>query len=136
MDPKHPVSMVSEASKKSDLPLFRVGDTVNVHYLIREGNKERIQLFNGTVISLRGGGVRGTFTVRRIVAGEGVERIFPLHSPRVKDVEVVRRGRVRRAKLFFLRERVGKATKVRELIEAGRGKGRKKKDAPAGEAKE
>jgi len=136
MDPKHPVSMVSEASKKSDLPLFRVGDTVNVHYLIREGNKERIQLFNGTVISLRGGGVRGTFTVRRIVAGEGVERIFPLHSPRVKDVEVVRRGRVRRAKLFFLRERVGKATKVRELIEAGRGKGRKKKDMPAGEAKE
>jgi large subunit ribosomal protein L19 len=97
---------------------FEVGDTVNVHTRIKEGDKERVQVFNGTVISrCRGqGAVNATFTVRRMVAGEGVERIFPVHSPRVVKVEVVRRGRVRRAKLYYLRDRVGKSTKVRELL--------------------
>jgi large subunit ribosomal protein L19 len=97
---------------------FEVGDTVDVHTRIKEGDKERIQIFNGTVISRRGGHgeVNDAFTVRRVVAGEGVERIFPEHSPRLVKVEVVRRGRVRRAKLYYLRKRVGKSTKVRELL--------------------
>jgi SecD/SecF fusion protein len=93
-----------------------VGDTVEVHYLIREGDKERVQLFIGTIIALKGRGIRRSITVRRIVQGEGVERIFPLHSPRVKDVVITRRGEVRRAKLYFLRDRVGKQTKVKELL--------------------
>ncbi len=92
------------------------GDTVEVHYLIREGEKERIQLFTGTVIAIQGGGNRRSLVVRRIVQGEGVERIFPMHNPRVKDVVVTRRGRVRRAKLYFLRDRVGKRTRVREWL--------------------
>ncbi|MBA2481827.1 MAG: 50S ribosomal protein L19 [Planctomycetes bacterium] len=97
---------------------FRVGDTVNVHTRIKEGDKERIQLFNGTVTSrCRGQGeINASFTVRRMVSGEGVERIFPVHSPRIVKVEVVRRGRVRRAKLYYLRDRVGKATKVKEQL--------------------
>jgi large subunit ribosomal protein L19 len=97
---------------------FKVGDTVNVHTKIKEGDKERIQIFNGTVISRRGGHgeINDSFTVRRIVAGEGVERVFPVHSPRVDKVEVTRRGQVRRAKLYYLRDRVGKATKVREQL--------------------
>jgi large subunit ribosomal protein L19 len=97
---------------------FNVGDTVNVHTKIKEGDKERIQIFNGTVISRRSGhgDINDSFTVRRIVAGEGVERIFPVHSPRVEKVEVTRRGQVRRAKLYYLRDRVGKSTKVREQL--------------------
>jgi large subunit ribosomal protein L19 len=97
---------------------FQVGDTVNVHTRIKEGDKERVQVFNGTVISCAGGHgeVNDAFTVRRVVAGEGVERIFPVHSPRVVKVEVVRKGRVRRAKLFYLRDRVGKSTKVKEQL--------------------
>ena len=126
MNPRHPISSIEESSRKSDIPTFNVGDTVNVHYLIREGNKERLQIFNGTVIGIKGGSVCRTFTVRRIVAGEGVERTFPLHSPRVKDVEVKRRGKVRRAKLYFLRDRVGKATKVKELIAPGKDANRRK----------
>ncbi len=118
MDPRDPIKAVEQEHMKKNLPQFRVGDTVSVHYLIKEGNKERIQIFNGTVIRKKGGGTRATFTVRRIVAGEGVERTFPLHSPLVKDVEVKRRGKVRRARLYYLRERVGKATKVKELIES------------------
>ncbi len=101
---------------KQTLPVLHVGDTVDVHYLIREGDKERIQVFTGTIIALRGRGVRKTFTVRRIVAGEGVERVFPLHSPRVQDVQIARRGNVRRAKLYYLRDRVGKKTRVKELV--------------------
>jgi large subunit ribosomal protein L19 len=104
-----------EAGKKS-LPQVRVGDTVRVHYLIREGDKERVQPYLGTLIAIRGRGIARSIIVRRIVQGEGVERIFPLHSPRVKDVEVVRRGKVRRAKLYFLRERIGKSTRVGELL--------------------
>jgi len=99
---------------KTVVPTVHVGDTVNVHYLIREGDKERVQIFNGTVIAMSGRGIRKTITVRRIVQGEGVERTFPLHGPRVQDVELVRRGEVRRAKLFYLRDRVGKARKLRE----------------------
>lgn len=104
--------------RKESVGDFSVGDTVNVHTRIKEGDKERIQIFNGTVISrCKGNGsVNASFTVRRVVSGEGVERIFPLHSPRVVKVEVTRRGQVRRAKLFYLRDRVGKKTKVRELM--------------------
>ncbi|MFT7485216.1 MAG: large subunit ribosomal protein L19 [Candidatus Paceibacteria bacterium] len=101
---------------KDSVPTVHVGDTVIVHYLIREGDKERIQLFNGTVIAMGGRGINVTITVRRIVQGEGVERIFPLHSPRVKEVEIQRRGDVRRSKLFYLRDRVGKKTRVKELL--------------------
>jgi large subunit ribosomal protein L19 len=108
------------SSMKKDLPDFRVGDTVKVHTRIIEGDKERIQLFTGTVIARRGAGVSETFTVRRIVNNEGVERVFPTHNPRVADVEVVRRGKVRRAKLYYLRDRVGKATRLKELRQPGR----------------
>lgn len=97
---------------------FRIGDTVDVHTRIKEGDKERIQIFNGTVIAQNRGhnAVDGSFVVRRVVAGEGVERTFPVHSPKVVKVEVTRRGRVRRAKLFYLRDRVGKATKVKDEL--------------------
>jgi len=101
---------------KDELPEFSVGDTVDVHVKIREGEKERVQLFNGTVIRRKGSSVQETFTVRRIVQGEGVERIFPLHSPNVVDVVVKKRGRVRRAKLYYLRDRVGKGVRVREKL--------------------
>ena len=93
---------------------FRVGDTVDVNVRIIEGEKERIQVFNGVVIARNKGGINENFTVRRLVAGEGVERVFPLHAPRVEKVEVKRRGRTKRAKLYYLRDRVGKATRLRE----------------------
>jgi len=99
---------------------FEVGDTVDVHVRIIEGEKERIQVFNGVVISRTGGGMAESFTVRRLVQGEGVERVFPVHAPRVEKVEVKRRGRTRRAKLYFLRDRVGKATRLREEVRASR----------------
>jgi len=105
---------------KASLPEFEVGDTVDVHVRIVEGDKQRIQIFTGTVIARKSASNRSSFTVRRIVAGEGVERVFPLHSPWVEKVDVKRRGRVRRAKLYYLRDRVGKATKVKELIGAER----------------
>jgi large subunit ribosomal protein L19 len=101
---------------KTKTPKFAIGDTVDVHIKIREGDRERVQVFTGTVIARRGSGTRETFTVRRVVAGEGVERVFPLHSPIVTSVKIKRKGKVRRAKLYYLRERVGKATKVKELI--------------------
>ena len=101
---------------KKEVPQFNVGDTVRVHNKIVEGTRERIQLFEGTVIAKKNGGVSETFTVRRISYGVGVEKTFPLHSPRVEKVEVVRTGKVRRAKLYYLRDRVGKAAKVKELI--------------------
>ena len=101
---------------KKDLPTLHPGDTVDVHYLIREGDKERVQIYSGTIISISGRGIRKTICVRRIVQGEGVERIFPLHNPRVQDVVITRRGNVRRAKLFYLRDRVGKKTRVKELV--------------------
>ena len=101
---------------KQRVPQVHVGDTVEVHYLIKEGDKERIQLFVGTVIALQGRGIARSIIVRRIVQGEGVERIFPLHSPRVKDVVMSRRGNVRQARLYYLRDRVGKGTRVDELL--------------------
>jgi large subunit ribosomal protein L19 len=121
---------------KQSLPAVRVGDTVRVHYLIREGDKERIQPFVGTAIAVRGRGIARSVIVRRLVQGEGVERTFPLHSPRVKDVEVVRHGKVRRAKLYFLRERVGKKTRVTELLgERARRLAGSEEDPGAGSAK-
>jgi large subunit ribosomal protein L19 len=102
---------------KKKLPAFGVGDTVDVHFKIVEGEKERVQIFTGTVIAARGHGLSRMVTVRKLVAGEGVERIFPLHSPRVVDIKVGRKGRVRRAKLYYLRERIGRATRVEEQVE-------------------
>ncbi|MCH8046591.1 MAG: 50S ribosomal protein L19 [Planctomycetes bacterium] len=108
------MDLVEKTSLKSDPPVFEVGDTVDVHTRILEGEKERIQIFSGIVIGRSGAGTREMFIVRRIVAGEGVERKFPLHSPRVAKVEVKRHGIVRRAKLYFLRDRIGKATRLKE----------------------
>lgn len=105
---------VQKAAMKEKLPEFNVGDVVDVHVRIKEGEKERIQIFNGTVIGRRGSGMSETFMVRRIVAGEGVERVFPIQSPSVVDVKVQRRGDVRRAKLYYLRERTGKGARVKE----------------------
>ncbi|MDI3316467.1 MAG: 50S ribosomal protein L19 [Bacillota bacterium] len=99
---------------KQGIPEFSPGDTVRVHTVVREGGRERVQVFEGTVIARKHGGLQETFTVRRIASGVGVERIFPLHSPRVQKIEVVRRGSVRRAKLYYLRGRTGKAARVRE----------------------
>ena len=97
---------------KASIPDFGIGDSVDVHYLIKEGDKERVQIFSGTVISLQGAGTRRSATIRRLVSGEGVERTFPLHSPRVADIQVRERGIVRRAKLFYLRDREGKSTRL------------------------
>ena len=129
------IRQLENASMKKGAPAFRVGDTVDVHYRISEGEKERVQVFSGTVIAVKGQGLRRTFVVRRLVQGEGVERTFPLHSPRVADVVVRRRGEVRRAKLYYLRKRIGKATKVRERLAsaAARVPG-EEAPAPTGEA--
>lgn len=110
------LKLIAQDSLKSDAPVIEIGDTIKVYVKIREGEKERIQLFEGTVIAKRGSGVSETFTVRRVSYGVGVERVFPLHSPNVDKVEVVRHGRVRRSKLYYLRDRVGKAAKVKEQI--------------------
>lgn len=99
---------------RSDVPVFRAGDTVRVHVRVVEGEKERIQIFQGVVISRRGGGTSETFTVRKVSGGVGVERVFPLHSPIIGEIEVVRRGKVRRAKLYYLRGRRGKAARIEE----------------------
>ncbi len=106
---------------KPTIPDFGVGDVVDIHYLIREGDKERVQVFSGTVIAIRGSGIRRAALVRRLVAGEGVERVFPLHSPRVKEVKVKQRGVIRRAKLFYLRDRVGKAVRLKSNFARVRG---------------
>ena len=103
-------------SLKSGLPAFAPGDSIKVHVKVREGEKERIQLFAGVVISRRGGGSRETFTVRKISGGVGVERVFPLHSPIIERIEVERRGAVRRAKLYYLRDRSGKSARIREKL--------------------
>ena len=108
------LNAVEQANLKADVPEFDVGDTVDVHTKILEGEKERTQVFSGVVISRSGSGTREMFTVRRIVAGEGVERKFPLHSPRIGEIEVKRSSKVRRAKLYFLRDRVGKAVRLKE----------------------
>jgi len=113
------ITLVEDAGAKKDIPEFHVGDQVDIHQRILEGQKERVQVFNGVVIGRRGDGLRETFIVRRIVQGEGVERIFPLHSPKIAKIEVKRTGRVRRAKLYYLRKRVGKATRLRERLVKG-----------------
>ena len=107
---------VVEDNLKKEVPVVNVGDTVKVHVKIKEGERERIQVFEGTVIAKKHGGISQTFTVRRVSYGVGVERIFPIHSPKVDKVEIVRQGKVRRAKLYYLRDRVGKAAKVKEKV--------------------
>ena len=110
------IESITQEQIRTDLPKLLIGDTVKVHVKIKEGTRERIQLFEGTVIAKHGGGISETFTVRRVSYGVGVERVFPIHSPNVADVKIVRRGKVRRAKLYYLRDRVGKASKVKERI--------------------
>jgi large subunit ribosomal protein L19 len=124
----HLIEQIERELGKQTLPAPRIGDTVEVHYLIREGEKERVQLFIGLVIALKGRGIRRTVTVRRIVQGEGVERVFPLHNPRVKDIVTTRRGETRRAKLYYLRDRVGKSTRLKEVV------GERAEEAPSEEA--
>ena len=116
------IQELNRAQMKQEPPQFRVGDTVRVHFRIVEGEKERIQVYEGVCIGRKGGeGPNATFTVRRVAFGEGVERVFPLHSPRVEKVEVTREGQVRRAKLYFLRDRVGKSARVKAKQLAVRG---------------
>ena len=110
------IKKIEAEQLKENAPQFNVGDTVRVHAKIKEGNRERIQVFEGTVLKRQGGGARETFTVRKNSNGIGVEKTWPLHSPNVEKVEVVRRGKVRRAKLNYLRKRVGKAAKEKELV--------------------
>ena len=125
------IQLVEGTQIKADAPQFAIGDSVDVHQRILEGDKERVQVFSGTVIARRGDGMRAMYTVRRIVQGEGVERTFPLHSPKIAKVEVKRSGVTRRAKLYYLRDRVGKATKLRER----KGKG-PAQQAPGGQTKQ
>ncbi|MHC4982090.1 MAG: 50S ribosomal protein L19 [Planctomycetota bacterium] len=108
-----------ESSIRKDVPQFNIGDTVDVSCRIVEGDKERIQVFTGTVIARKGSGVSETFTVRRMVGSEGVERIFPLHSPQIAGVDVVRKGKARRAKLYYLRKRIGRATRLKKAAGIG-----------------
>jgi large subunit ribosomal protein L19 len=125
------MALVEETDLKKNLAPFTIGDQVEVHQRILEGDKVRIQVFTGVVISRRGEGMREMFTVRRIVQGEGVERIFPLHSPKIAKIEVKRTGAVRRAKLYYLRDRVGKATRLRERRVKGSEQGGKAAKAKA-----
>jgi large subunit ribosomal protein L19 len=125
------LEQVEQSYLKKDVPQFQVGDTVDVHTRIIEGEKERIQVFSGTVIMKKGRGINETFTVRRIVNNEGVERIFPLHSPFISKVVVRRGGETRRAKLFYLRDRVGKAVKLTEKRKAKRDEGGDGESTPA-----
>ena len=110
------IRAIESEQLRSDLPEIRVGDTVRVNYRVVEGTRERLQAFEGVVIGKKHGGLQETFTVRRVSYGVGVERVFPVHSPNVAKVELVRKGKIRRAKLYYLRDRVGKAAKVKELI--------------------
>ncbi len=110
------LKIIEQSSMKADAPVIEVGDLVKVGVKIKEGDKFRIQIFEGTVIAKKHGGVNETFTVRRVAHGCGVERVFPLHSPTVEKVEVIRHGKVRRAKLYYLRDRVGKAAKVKSRV--------------------
>ncbi|MBF0710296.1 MULTISPECIES: 50S ribosomal protein L19 [unclassified Gemella] len=109
------IELITQAQLKTDIPEFKAGDTVRVHVRITEGGRERIQLFEGVVIKRRGGGISATYTVRKVSNGVGVERTFPLHTPKVEKIEVVRKGRVRRAKLYYLRNLRGKAARIREV---------------------
>ncbi len=111
------IKVIEQEQLRSDIPDFRVGDTVRVNVKVVEGNRERVQAFEGVVIARKGGSVNESFTVRRVSYGIGVERVFPLHSPRLDSIQVVRRGKVRKAKLYYLRDRVGKAAKVKERMQ-------------------
>ena len=112
------MDLIKELTKSQlkEMPAVNVGDTVKVHLKVKEGNRERIQVFEGTVIAKKHGGIEETFTVRRVSYGVGVEKVFPVHSPAIEKVELVRHGKVRRAKLYYLRDRVGKAAKVKERL--------------------
>ena len=110
------VKALTNEQLKENAPVLNVGDTVKIHNKIKEGNRERIQMFEGTIIAKNGGGISETFTVRRVSYGCGVEKTFPVHSPNVEKVEIIRRGKVRRAKLYYLRDRVGKSSKVKEQL--------------------
>ncbi|MCP4706838.1 MAG: 50S ribosomal protein L19 [candidate division Zixibacteria bacterium] len=130
------IAQIEKSYMKDDLPAFAVGDTVKVHVKIREGDKERLQVFQGTVISRRGGGTGETFTVRKISAGIGVERVFPVHSPNVSNIERIRQGKVRRAKLYYLRGLTGKSARITEkLVDKSTEKAEKKTKKPAKKAK-
>lgn len=109
------VREITQEQLRKDLPSFRPGDTLRVHVKVIEGSRERIQVFEGVVIKRRGGGISETFTVRKVSYGVGVERTFPLHTPKIDKIEVVRHGKVRRAKLYYLRDRVGKAARIKEI---------------------
>ena len=110
------LKLIEQSSMKAEAPVIEVGDLVKVHVRIKEGEKYRIQIFEGTVIAKKHGGINETFTVRRVAHGCGIERVFPLHSPTIEKVEVVRNGKVRRAKLYYIRDRVGKAAKVKSKV--------------------
>jgi large subunit ribosomal protein L19 len=110
------IRVLEQEQMRSDIPAFRVGDTVKVNVKVVEGTRERIQAFEGVVIARKGGSVNETFTVRRVSYGIGVERVFPLHTPRIDSIQVMKHGKVRRAKLYYLRDRVGKAAKVKEKL--------------------
>jgi large subunit ribosomal protein L19 len=112
------IKALEQEQLRSDLPAVSIGDYVKVHLKVKEGNRERIQIFEGTVIAKKGSGLKETFTVRRLSYGVGVERILPVHSPKISAIEIVRKGKIRRAKLYYLRERVGKAAKVKEKLAA------------------
>jgi len=110
------MQVFTEKYKKAEMPAANVGDTVRVHIKVKEGSRERIQVFEGTVIAKKHGGLEETFTVRRVSYGVGVEKVFPIHAPSIEKIETVRHGKVRRAKLYYLRNRVGKAAKVKEAL--------------------
>jgi len=111
------IKAIENEQLKSDLPVLNIGDTVRVHVKVKEGTRERLQAFEGTIIAKKGHGARETFTVRRISYGVGVERIFPVHSPKIDHIDIVRKGKIRRAKLYYLRDRVGKAAKVKQRLD-------------------
>jgi len=117
MNAQEVIRSIEAEQLKSDLPVLYVGDTVRVGVVIQEGGKERVQPYEGTIIAMRNGGINETVTVRRVFQGVGVERVFLLHSPRVANIKVVRRGKVRRAKLYYLRQRIGKATRIKERFD-------------------
>jgi large subunit ribosomal protein L19 len=110
------IQAIEQEQLKTNLPNFQIGDFIKVHVKVKEGNRERLQVFEGTVIGKKGAGLKETFSVRRISYGVGVERIFPVHSPKIDHIEIVRKGKVRRAKLYYLRDRVGKAAKVKTKL--------------------
>ncbi|MFG3817503.1 50S ribosomal protein L19 [Limnothrix redekei] len=117
MNAQEVIRSIEAEQLKSDLPVLYIGDTVRVGVVIQEGGKERVQPYEGTIIAMRNGGINETVTVRRVFQGVGVERVFLLHSPRVANIKVVRRGKVRRAKLYYLRQRIGKATRIKERFD-------------------